>query len=63
MVYMPTAIEPDPESFDGLMAGAVCFAPAATVATAATIRPLRSWDSGASVFRPQPRSCRGVLGE
>jgi UDP-N-acetyl-D-glucosamine dehydrogenase len=38
MVDMPTAIEPSPESFDGLPAGAVQTAPAATVATAVTIK-------------------------
>jgi UDP-N-acetyl-D-glucosamine dehydrogenase len=37
MVNMPTAIEPDPESFDGLSAGAVQTAPAASVATATAI--------------------------
>jgi hypothetical protein len=40
MVDMPTAIEPDPESFDGLAAGAVQTAPAAAIAAATSVKTI-----------------------
>jgi len=58
MVDMPTAIEPDPEPFDGLAAGAALTRRRRLSLPRRPTRALRSWGSGTPVFRPKPGSPR-----